>query len=166
MTAQQLIHILDLQEHPEGGFYRETYRSDGSIPASHLAKTIDGERNFSTCIYFLLTAEKFSAFHKINQDEIWHFYQGSPIKLHSISPNGKLESYIIGPDILNGEHPQLVVPAGCWFAAEVNQGGDFALMGCTVSPGFDFEDFQLAQREELSQMFPKHNGLIVQFTRQ
>lgn len=166
MTARQIIQKLDLKEHPEGGFYRETYRSDGAIPASHLPKTINSERNFSTCIYFLLTAEKFSAFHKINQDEIWHFYKGSPITLHTILPNGKLESYKIGSNILKGELPQLVVPAGCWFAAEVNQGGDFALMGCTVSPGFDFEDFQLAQREELSQMFPEHNELITQFTRQ
>ena len=164
MKQAQLIEKLQLQPHPEGGFYREVYRSKEVIPPTALSGKYEGERNCCTSIYFMLTADAFSAFHRINQDEIWHFYDGAPIDLHVISPEGEHNLIKVGKNVPDGEVPQTIVPAGFWFAAEVN-GGDFALVGCTVSPGFDFRDFELAEREELSGRFPQHHVLINKFTR-
>src|ERR1035437_2266489 len=113
----QIIRKLDLKPHPEGGFYRETYRSDGVINENSLSYGYHGERNLSTCIYFLLTSNAFSAFHRIRQDEIWHFYDGSPIELHSITQNGIYIKTVIGRDFDLGQVPQFVVPGGSWFAA-------------------------------------------------
>ncbi len=163
---EEIIEKLDLKPHPEGGYFRETYRSLGEIKSENLDKAYSGDRNFSTCIYFLLTSENLSAFHRIKQDEIWHFYQGSPIKLHTISQTGEHRSYIIGNDILNGETPQLIVNGGDWFAAEVINENDFSLVGCTVSPGFSFEDFELPARKDLVEIFPEHEELITKFTRE
>lgn len=163
---EKIIKKLDLKPHPEGGYFKETYRSSGSINLESLDRAYSGDRNYSTCIYFLLTSENNSAFHRIKQDEIWHFYDGSPIKLHTISEDGKHNSYIIGRDILNGELPQLVVKGGDWFAAEVMNEDDFSLVGCTVSPGFSFEDFELPSRNELLQKFPEHKELITKFTKE
>ena len=163
---QKIIKKLDLKPHPEGGYFRETYRSSGEIENSSLDASIKGKRNYSTCIYFLLTSGNPSAFHRIKQDEIWHFYEGSPIKLHTISKNGTHHSHIIGSDVLNDETPQLVVGAGDWFAAEVLNDKAFSLVGCTVSPGFSFEDFELPPRQELIEKFPQHEALIVQFTKE
>ncbi|GAB3653052.1 cupin domain-containing protein [Echinicola sediminis] len=165
MNPNQIIEKLGLQAHPEGGHYREVYRSEGKISQESLPQQIEGERNYVTSIYFMLTSDTFSAFHRIKQDEIWHFYQGASIKLHTLSPTGIHKEYLIGHDILNGQKPQLVVPAGHWFAAEVMGKDSFALVGCTVAPGFDFSDFELAEREQLIQQFPAHDQLISAFTR-
>lgn len=154
-----------MKPHPEGGYFKETYRSEGKIKADSLGTEFGSSRNYSTCIYFLLTSDNFSAFHRIKQDEIWHFYDGSPIRLHVISELGEHKSHIIGKEVLNGEQPQLVVKAGDWFAAEVMNEDDFSLVGCTVSPGFSFEDFELPSREELISKFPDHKNLISQFTK-
>lgn len=162
--AEQIIQHLQLQPHPEGGYYKEIYRSNLSIPESALPEGFEGARNCCTGIYFMLTADTFSAFHRIKQDEIWHFYQGTTIELHMISPKGEHTLVKVGHDFINGEVPQAVVPAGYWFAAEV-VGGEFALVGCTVSPGFDFQDFELADREGLTSFFLKHEELIRRFTR-
>ena len=151
-----LIEKLQLQSHPEGGFYRETYRSKGVVD-------FGGERNFSTCIYFMLTSDGFSAFHRIRQDEIWHFYEGSAVLIHMISPEGDYSSVRVGADLAMGEEFHFVVPAEYWFAAEVL--GDYALVGCTVAPGFDFRDFELASRESLMSKYPTHKDVIEQFTR-
>ena len=159
-----IIDKLGLEPHPEGGYFKETYRSAGEINSGSLDSSYKSNRNYSTCIYFLLTSDDFSAFHRIKQDEIWHFYEGSPIRLHTISENGEHNSYIIGRDILNGEAPQLVVKGGDWFAAEVIKDHDFSLVGCTVSPGFSFEDFELPSRRELIEKFPAHKDLITEFT--
>lgn len=161
----QLIQQLSLQPHPEGGYFKETYRSAEEIQESCLDTKYIGKRNCSTCIYFMLTSDTFSAFHRINQDEIWHFYQGSSINLYMISPAGELSEVLIGSDILNGEVPQFVVPAGYWFAAKVAEEDSYSLVGCTVSPGFDFRDFELAERDILCNMFPEHVGVIRDFTR-
>jgi len=161
----QIIHILELQPHPEGGFFRENYRSNGMIQSESLDSSYSGERNYATSIYFLLTTETFSAFHRIKQDEIWHFYDGSPIDLHIISEEGNYTKTRIGRDIIHGETPQFVVPGGSWFGATVVRKDDFTLLGCTVSPGFDFRDFELGMRDNLIGKFPQHTELITQLTR-
>lgn len=162
---EDIIHQFKLEPHPEGGYFRETYRSSGVIKEEHLSSQFNGSRHFSTCIYFLLTSNSFSAFHKINQDEIWHFYKGSSLSLHVLSPEGHHTVITIGSDIEKGEIPQYVVPAGHYFAAEVNKESSFAFVGCTVSPGFDFRDFDLPKRSLLLQKFPQHSNIITTLTR-
>jgi len=160
----KIIERLDLQPHPEGGFFKETYRSKGVINTDSLDLEYKSSRNYSTCIYFLLTSDNFSAFHKIKQDEIWHFYDGATIELHTISPEGNHEKHLIGKNFENGETPQLVVPGGYWFAAKVLGENSYSLVGCTVAPGFSFEDFDLAKREALISNFPQHKSVITKFT--
>ncbi|EDP69975.1 hypothetical protein FBALC1_10597 [Flavobacteriales bacterium ALC-1] len=163
-SINDLISILDLKPHPEGGFFKETYRSKGEIDESSLENGYEGKRNYSTCIYFLLTSENFSAFHRIRQDEIWHFYYGSPINLHIISESGRYINHAIGIDIKKGEVPQFIVPGGSWFAAEVVNQNSHSLIGCTVSPGFSFEDFELKSRDELISLFPDKKEIISRLT--
>ena len=160
-----LVETLELVPHPEGGYYRETYRSSDSIPSHLLENQYQGDRNVCTCIYFLLTSDSFSAFHKIQQDEIWHFYKGAPIELHQISPTGLYTKNLIGNNMAAGHTPQLVVPGGNWFAAAISAPGSYALVGCTVAPGFDFQDFILADREALLLAFPEHIDIIKRYTR-
>ena len=164
--VQSLITNLQLEPHPEGGFFRETYRSKEIIDKETLPSYFKGNRNYCTSIYYLLRSEDFSAFHKINQDEIWHFYMGSPIELYSISLDGTLKVVKIGLEITNSEVPQYVVPKHNWFAAKVVKPESFSLVGCTVSPGFDFNDFILAKKDDLISKFPQHETLITNFTRQ
>lgn len=162
---QQIAKKLQLLPHPEGGFYRETYRCGTEIPQTILGSNFSGDRNISTCIYFMLVSGNFSAFHRIKQDEIWHFYSGTALLLYMISPEGNLTTVKIGSDILNKEIPQFVVPAGYWFAAEVVAENSYSLVGCTVAPGFDFADFELAEKEKLCDMFPEHREIIERFCR-
>ncbi len=162
---EQIISRLDLLPHPEGGFYRECYRSNGVIQTESLAGNYQGERNYCTSIYFLLTSSVFSAFHRIAQDEIWHFYDGSPLCLHILSEEGKYTRTIIGCNIAQGEIPQFVVPGKSWFGATVMRKDDYTLLGCTVSPGFDFRDFELGVRSDLISRFPMHEKIISQLTR-
>lgn len=151
---------LALLPHPEGGFYKETYRS------SHTVLDRNGnKRPASTGIYFLITSGNFSAFHKIESDEMWHFHAGTPLSVYVILPNGELEVLKIGPNPEQGEQLQAVVPAGCWFASRVDKENSFSLVGCTVSPGFDFADFVLAERESLTHQYPNHQDIIAQLTR-
>ena len=165
MSAAEIIKALELKPHPEGGYFKEVYRSDGQINQSCLGEDFEGNRNYATGIYFLLTSDTFSAFHRIKQDEAWHFYMGAPIRLHTLSAANGHEEFIIGNALDKGEVPQLVVPAGHWFAAEVMAENSFALVGCTVSPGFDFRDFELADRNKLINVFPNHLELVTKFTR-
>ncbi len=164
LEAQSIITRLDLQKHPEGGFFKEVYRSKESIPNSVLGTSFEGDRNYCTSIYFLLTSENFSAFHKINQDEIWHFYKGTCLHLHIITKDGTYHKVLIGNDLENGEVPQYVVKAGDWFAAEIPKDNSFAFVGCTVAPGFDFKDFVMPNRDELIAEFPNHKEIITQLT--
>jgi predicted cupin superfamily sugar epimerase len=161
---EEIIKSLNLLPHPEGGYYKETYRSVGNINTDSLDESYNGKRSYSTCIYFLLTSGNFSAFHKIKQDEIWHFHEGSPIKLHTISENGIHQEYIIGNNFSAKQEPQLVVNGNHWFAASINEENSYALVSCTVSPGFDFNDFILPKRSELISKFPQHKELIQQYT--
>lgn len=160
-----LVKQLDLTPHPEGGFYKETYRSKGYIHKSALPKSFGGNRSYATGIYFLLSSDNFSAFHRIKQDEMWHFYQGSPLIVHVIYPDGNYVAHEVGMDIEQNQLPQLVVPAGCWFASSVKNPNSYSLVGCTVSPGFDFKDFELAKRDELTETYQQHKHIISRFTR-
>jgi uncharacterized protein len=164
-TAEDYIRALDLQPHPEGGWYRETYRAAESIPPAGLPARFAGARPFATAIYFLLTADTFSALHRIHSDELWHFYAGSALAVHLIEPAGAARSLRLGPDVENGASFQATVPAGCWFGAEVAATGGFALVGCTVAPGFAFADFELGEREALIRQFSAHRALIERLTR-
>lgn len=156
MNSIQIINNLSLLRHPEGGWYREVYRSDEHILQHALPERFSGNRCFATSIYFLLESGEFSAFHKIHSDETWHFYKGSPLSIHMLDKSGNYSHITLG----DGLHFQYTVPAGYWFAAEVQQDNSFALVGCSVSPGFDFADFELAQKSQLLQAFPKHESLI------
>jgi predicted cupin superfamily sugar epimerase len=165
-SIENIIKKLSLEPHPEGGYFKETYRSLGEIIETNLDMDYKGKRNYSTCIYFLLTSDNFSALHRIKQDEIWHFYDGSPIRLHMISELANYSEHSIGRDFNKGEVPQFIVPGGNWFAAEVIDNNSFSLVGCTVSPGFSFKDFELKTRKELVSMFPNQEKIISKLTHQ
>lgn len=163
-TAQDWIEELGLSPHPEGGFYRETYRS---------ARLLGGRGPVSTGIYFLLRNQDVSAFHRIASDEMWHLYAASPLtrlRIWRITPEGQLGSFLLGSEPSRNEVFQEVVPAGDWFAGEVEvlsggpQEGAFVLVGCTVSPGFLYADFELADREALATQWPEHSDLIRRLT--
>lgn len=163
-TAQELISHLNLSRHPEGGWFCETYRSTELLSSQSLPQRFGGPRVFSTAIYFLLEAGDISALHRIKSDEIWHFYAGSQLLIHTIETDGSYQRLHLGADPASGEQYQTVVRAGCWFGAEPS-GGQFALVGCTVSPGFDFADFEMADRQQLSARYPQHAELIMKMTR-
>jgi predicted cupin superfamily sugar epimerase len=163
-SAKYWIDKLGLIAHPEGGYYRETYRSSLSIAQKALPSQFNGPRLVSTAIYFLLEAENFSAFHRLRSDELWHFYAGAPLVVHVIEPDGHHSELSIGGNPDAGEALQGVVKAGCWFASGVRDTQSFALAGCTVAPGFDFEDFELGQRSDLVRLYPQHRELIERFT--
>ncbi|SIO12550.1 cupin domain-containing protein [Chitinophaga niabensis] len=158
-TAAYWRETLQLTQHVEGGSFRETYR------APLVLQQPAGPRAASTGIYFLLEDGEFSAFHRIASDEMWHFYDGVTLHIYEIKPNGTLHVHRLGRDVAQGEQLQLVIPAGSWFASSVEETGGFALVGCTVAPGFDFADFELAEKAVLSQLFPQHAGLIGLLTR-
>jgi len=162
----QLIEKLQLQAHPEGGFYKEVYRSDEILKKESLPNRFSGDRNYCTSIYFLLNGKDKSHFHRIKSDEIWHFYSGTAIILHMIDSDGNYKSIRVGNDFVKNEIPQTIVPYKVWFAAEVEDKNSYALAGCTVSPGFDFSDFELAKRSKLLKKFPQHSKLITEFTMQ
>lgn len=163
-TAQYWIDKLELIEHPEGGYFKETYRSEEEISTDALPERFAGKRNFGTSIYFLLTTESVSNFHRLKSDEIWHFHQGGAAKIHFISEEGAYSFKTIGADFENGETLQVIISKNTWFAAEVIK-DDFILIGCTVAPGFEFEDFELADQADLSTKFPTRSALIRKFTR-
>lgn len=161
-SAIDYINNLELLPHPEGGYYKETYRSSSLIEGNG---EFPGGRAFATAIYFLIEANNFSAFHKIKSDETWHFYGGSALEVIELDVFGKLTSTVVGPDILNGQLLQYTVAAGNWFASRVLNGAPFSLVGCTVAPGFDFRDFEMAKRQELLNSFPQHSDIITALTR-
>jgi uncharacterized protein len=165
MKAQDWIDHLRLEPHPEGGFYRETYRAALTLPQSALPGH-GGARAASTAIYFLLAGDQFSAFHRIRSDEVWHFYAGSSLAVHVITPEGEYQQHLLGSDPANGEHVQAVVPTGCWFGSSLRQMDTYALVGCTVAPGFDFADFEMAKRDDLTAQYPQHRGIIERLTRE
>lgn len=158
--ASDLINRFKLEPHPEGGWYRQTYRSKEQVAGSALPERFDGDRAFSTAIYFLLEKGNFSAFHRIKSDECWHFYAGDPLIIYVIKQNGTLDIITLGNDFERGQTFQHAVPANCWFASQPALGSEYCFVGCTVSPGFDFEDFELADANKLSSLYPMHKNLI------
>lgn len=163
--VKELIQQFGLLPHPEGGWYKETYRSMEEIPANALPQRFSGTRVFSTAIYFLLEQGNFSAFHRIKSDECWHFYTGEALEVFIIFPNGKLEIITLGNGIAAGRFFQYVVPANCWFASRPAAKSSFCFVGCTVAPGFDFADFELAEAAALSVLYPQHKKLIHELCR-
>ena len=140
-SAQYWIDHLQLKPHPEGGFFREMYRSNEIIPKNALPVRYTGDRNFSTSIYFLLRSEDISAFHKITSDELWFFHAGSSVDVHIIADK-EVSVIRFGINLEHGEVPQGTIPKNCWFGAKVTKPNSYALVSCTVAPGFDFEDFE------------------------
>ncbi|MGZ8518251.1 MAG: cupin domain-containing protein [Chitinophagaceae bacterium] len=160
LNASQLIAQYELQPHPEGGFYLQTYCSKEIIAVTALPTRFSGNRYISTAIYFLLEGKQFSAFHRIKSDEIWHFYTGIALHIYVLHPSGKGELLKLGNDPVNGYSFQQMVPAGCWFASKpVNENG-FSFAGCTVAPGFDFTDFEMGETMQLLREFPQHEEWI------
>lgn len=162
-TVQELIEQFGLLPHPEGGYYKETYRSSEIITRQALPFRFNGERYYSSAIYFLLEQNNFSAFHRILSDECWHFYAGDILWVHMIDPQGELTTIHLGNQ--PGTVYQYVVPAGYWFASETAPGGNFSFVGCTVAPAFDFADFELADKTKLASQFPQHSELIQRLCR-
>jgi predicted cupin superfamily sugar epimerase len=168
MTAKEIIERLKLIPLPsEGGYYRETYRSNAAkIDASLFGIDSKSARNVSTAIYYLVVPESFSALHRVKSDEIFHFYGGDAVEMIQIDTTGRLETFSMGNDLANGQFPQVVVPRGVWQGLRLVDGGQWALMGTTVAPGFEFEDFELGNRNQLANSFPQHRDSIVRFTRE
>ncbi len=163
-TVNYWIEKLELTKHPEGGYFKEVYRSDENMEESALPERYRGERAFATSIYFLLKGDEFSSFHRIQSDETWHFYVGSVLELNVLSIEGVLEKYLLGRELEKGELLQVTIPRNHWFGARVLDRNGFALLGCTVAPGFHFDDFELADREELLEQFPAHSEIIRELT--
>ncbi|MCU0588247.1 MAG: cupin domain-containing protein [Syntrophobacteraceae bacterium] len=164
-AARYWIEKLHLTRHPEGGYYVRTYFSREWIEKEHLPPRFGGSRPFSSAIHYLLPGDEFSAFHRIQSDELWHFHAGSPLSLYVIDPDGSLTRKDLGPDWEQGERFQGWVPAGCWFAASVKDKASFSLVGCTLAPGYSDEEFELADREALTSRYPEHAELIRRLTR-
>jgi predicted cupin superfamily sugar epimerase len=164
--ASYWIDKLQLEPHPEGGYFRQTYRSEVVIAREGLPAGFSGPRAVSTAIYFLLEGKDFSAFHRLRSDEVWHFYAGDPLVVHVLEPEGNYFRILLGRDLEAGQVLQGVVRAGCWFGSHVADWNSFSLVGCTVSPGFDFADFEMGKREELVALYPPHRELIERLTRE
>ncbi len=159
-AAEEVISYLQLEPHPEGGFFRQTYRSEEQIETAALPERYGGPRPFSTSIYFLLPGDQVSRLHRLRSDEVWHFYEGSGVRIHLFEDDGRYRELRLGADRSVGEEYQVVVPGECWFGATVTDSSNFALVGCTVAPGFEFADFTMEGAKQLRERFPAHRELI------
>ncbi|MGA2668561.1 MAG: cupin domain-containing protein [Ignavibacteria bacterium] len=159
-----LIDELKLTPHPEGGYYREIYSSNDLVDGSLLSEPRVGKRSLSTSIYFLLKSGEISQFHRLRSDEIWYFHFGSTIIIHVIDIDGRYNTIRLGSSIERNEVLQVVIPAGTIFGAEVKDINSYSLVGCMVSPGFHFEDFELMKRNEMLNIYPGLKDVILKFT--
>jgi hypothetical protein len=159
----RLVNRLELKPHPEGGYFRETYRSAELL--AELPKRFQGPRSISTAILFLLPHGHFSALHRIKSDEVWHFYRGAPLSVVSLAPDGTRHDYHLEASLEADQTFQAVVPAGHWFGAYVAATEGWSLVGCTVAPGFDFADFEIGTRDALCKLYPQHDKLVRRLTR-
>lgn len=162
-TADYFIKNLDMTPHPEGGFYKEIYASEENITSNDLKVDFEGSRILWTSIYFLLKDGEVSNFHRLKSDEMWYYHSGSPLTIYMISPEGELITEQLGLDIEHGEKPQVLVPKNYIFGSAMNHEG-YALVGCMVSPGFEFKDFELFKRNELIAKYPQHQQIIHKLT--
>jgi len=163
-TAEYWIEHLNLEPHPEGGFYREIYRSGEKIPRNVLPDRYSGDRTFGTSIYYLLRSEDISHFHRLKSDEIWHFYAGSRLDMHLIESNGHHRQFFLGENPELDEQHQAIIPNSTWFGSRVDQPDSYTLVSCTMAPGFEFADFDLRDREKLLREFPEHREIIERLT--
>ena len=159
MTAKEIKTLLKLEPHPtEGGFFRQTYVSEATV---ELAR---GARSLGTAIYYLLEADTFSEMHVLDSDEIFHFYLGDPVEMLQLLPDGTSRRLLLGTDLAAGMAPQLLVPHGVWQGSRLVPGGKFALLGCTVSPGFEYDDYESGPRAALLERYPESRELILALT--
>lgn len=166
MTAEDIRALFGLQPLPrEGGYYAETYRSDESVPQEALPSRYSGPKPFGTAMYYLLTPDSFSALHRLPTDEGYHFYLGDPVELLQLRPDGSGSVVTLGTDLSAGMRPQVVVPKFVWQGSRLCPGGRFALLGTTMAPGFDFEDYESAPRDQLLRGFPDFADWIRALTR-
>nr|WP_263314871.1 cupin domain-containing protein [Mammaliicoccus sp. Marseille-Q6498] len=154
MTKEEWIQLLDLTDHPEGGYYRETIKSN---------QVLNDDNALYTSIYFLLEKNNISHFHRIQSDEVWYYHAGDTLTVHMIHPNGEYEQVHIGTNIEDGDVLQALVPKGTIFASSVEGENDFALVGCMCSPGFQFEKFELFKQHELLEQYPQHDAIIKKY---
>jgi predicted cupin superfamily sugar epimerase len=167
MTAEELISLLHLRPHPrEGGHFRETYRSAEEYPPACLPARYGAARAAGTAIYYLLRPNAFSALHRLASDEIFHFYLGGPVRMVQLFPDGSGRTVVLGPDLRAGQSPQVVVPQGVWQGSFLEPGSEFALLGCTVAPGFDYADYEDGPRDSLLGQYPAFADLIRRLTRE
>jgi predicted cupin superfamily sugar epimerase len=165
VTAGQIIELFGMKPlKSEGGFYAETYRCSEQIAEAHLPAGYVGDRSLGSAILYLLTPDTFSALHRLKSDEIFHFYLGDPVTMLQLHPYGPGEVITLGKDILNGQRVQVTVPAVSWQGCFLNPGGRFALMGTTVAPGFEFADFEPAERKTILKRYPGQKNLILRLT--
>lgn len=162
--SEYWIEKLDMIKHPEGGYFKETYKNPEMLSDSELSANFEGKRPLSTSIYFLLNSGEVSHFHRLKSDEIWYYHAGSSLTVYVISRKGELQELKLGLDIEKGEHPQVIVPAGSIFGSAITKENSFSLVGCMVSFGFDFTDFELFSREELLDKYPQHKDIIIRLT--
>jgi predicted cupin superfamily sugar epimerase len=166
MTADEIKTLLNLEPHPrEGGFFAETWKSDEIIPVDALPARYRGPRSAGTSIYYLLEPGNFSEIHRLSSDEVFHFYLGDPVEMLQLSPDGSGRTVVIGNDLTQGMVPQVLAPKGVWQGSRLLPGGTFALLGCTVSPGFDYADYEAGSRVELLHRFPQYREHIEALTR-
>jgi predicted cupin superfamily sugar epimerase len=166
ITVEELITLLNLTPPPEGGYYRESYRSGKTIPNNALPRRYKGDRAYSTAIYYLLTPDTFSSLHRLGTDEVYHFYLGDPVEMLQLLPEGRGKVIRLGDEIKNGMHLQVAVPRGTWQGSRLIPDGKCALLGTTVAPGFEFADFEIGRRNELLLSHPRFRDLIVALTRE
>lgn len=162
--AKAIIDQLNLEPHPEGGFFSEVYRSNGVINSESDESIYPAGRNFATSIYYLLEGTDTSSFHRIRSDETWHFYAGSSATIHTIHPDSLYEALYLGSDLSKGQSYQITIPGRSWFGVSVDKKDSFMLAGCTVAPGFAFDDFEMGDPYKLKQAFPEHSAIIDQLS--
>ncbi|MBU3181701.1 cupin domain-containing protein [Clostridium psychrophilum] len=163
-SSQYFIDTLNMEPHPEGGFYKSSFDSCENISSNELKTKFEGERILWTSIYFLLRDGEISSFHRLKSDEMWYYHAGSPLSIYMISPNGELTTKQLGLNIKNGEVPQFLVPKNYLFGSAMNSSG-YSLVGCMVSPGFDFKDFEIFERAALLNKYPQHKEIIIKLTK-
>jgi uncharacterized protein len=166
MTAEEVKQLLQLTPlEPEGGFFRETYRSRWIVPSECLPEGVQGPRSIGTAIYYMITPESFSTLHRLPGTEVFHLYLGDPVEMLQLHPDGETEVVTLGQDIAKGEQPQVVVRGGVWQGCRLADKGQWALMGTTMSPGFDYEDYETANRNELIGQYPDMAETIRKYTK-